>query len=193
MVVCVAPKSETPYDIRLSTTRVKIGTPAGVAVADVTVLSDMPDAEYEFELKGMMQFGGTYAEPSYEVRDGKLYTTKLIEDKAVHKTVYIKAIHKESRNSYEKKFDLQLSTSGIDEVLAEDVKIYPVPATDVLTIEVPYAEGKYAIYNVAGMALQSGEIDDNVTTVDVSNLSKGSYMLQYSTSQGVVVKSFIVK
>ena len=57
----------------------------------------------------------------------------------------------------------------------------------------PYAEGKYAIYNVAGMALQSGEIDDNVTTVDVSNLSKGSYMLQYSTSQGVVVKSFIVK
>lgn len=192
-VVGVAPKSETPYDIRLSTTRVKIGTPAGVAVADVTVLSDMPDAEYEFELKGMMQFGGTYAEPSYEVRDGKLYTTKLIEDKAVHKTVYIKAIHKESRNSYEKKFDLQLSTSGIDEVLAEDVKIYPVPATDVLTIEVPYAEGKYAIYNVAGMALQSGEINDNVTTVDVSNLSKGSYMLQYSTSQGVVVKSFIVK
>ena len=193
VVVGVAPKSETRYDIRLSTTRVKIGTPAGVAVADVTVLSDMPDAEYEFELKGMMQFGGTYAEPSYEVRDGKLYTTKLIEDKAVHKTVYIKAIHKESRNSYEKKFDLQLSTSGIDEVLAEDVKIYPVPATDVLTIEVPYAEGKYAIYNVAGMALQSGEIDDNVTTVDVSNLSKGSYMLQYSTSQGVVVKSFIVK
>lgn len=193
-VVGVAPKSETPYDIRLSTTRVKIGTPAGVAVADVTVLSDMPDAEYEFELKGMMQVGGgTYAEPSYEVRDGKLYTTKLIEDKAVHKTVYIKAIHKESRNSYEKKFDLQLSTSGIDEVLAEDVKIYPVPATDVLTIEVPYAEGKYAIYNVAGMALQSGEINDNVTTVDVSNLSKGSYMLQYSTSQGVVVKSFIVK
>ena len=117
----------------------------------------------------------------------------MIEDKAVHKTVYIKAIHKESRNSYEKKFDLQLSTSGIDEVLAEDVKIYPVPATDVLTIEVPYAEGKYAIYNVAGMALQSGEINDNVTTVDVSNLSKGSYMLQYSTSQGVVVKSFIVK
>ena len=87
---------------------------------------------------------------------------------------------------------MQLSTSGIDEVLAEDVKIYPVPATDVLTIEVPYAEGKYAIYK-AGMALQSGEIDDNVTTVDVSNLSKGSYMLQYSTSQGVVVKSFIVK
>lgn len=192
-VVGVAPKSETPYDIRLSTTRVKIGTPAGSAVADVTVLSDMPDAEYEFELKGMMQFGGTYAEPSYEVRDGKLYTTKLIENKAIHKTVYIKAIHKESRNSYEKKFDLQLSTSGIDEVLAEDVKIYPVPATDVLTIEVPYAEGKYAIYNVAGMVLQSGEIDDNVTTVDVSNLSKGSYMLQYSTSQGVVVKSFIVK
>lgn len=193
VVVGVAPKSETPYGIRLSTTRVKIGTPAGVAVADVTVLSDMPDAEYEFELKGMMQFGGTYADPSYEVRDGKLYTTKLIEDKAIHKTVYIKAIHKESRNSYEKKFDLQFSTSGIDEVLAEDVKIYPVPATDVLTIEVPYAEGKYAIYNVAGMALQSGEIDDNVTTVDVSNLSKGSYMLQYSTSQGVVVKSFIVK
>lgn len=192
-VVGVAPLSETPYDIRLSTTRVKIGTPAGTAVADVTVYSDIADTPYDFETKGQQQFGGGFAEASYEVRDGKLYTTKLIEDKAVHKTVYIKAIHPESGNSFEKKFDLQLTTSGIDEVLAENVKLYPVPADDVLTLETPEAEGRYAIYNVAGMQLLRGNVAGSVTTIDVSGLSKGSYMLQYSTTQGVVNKAFIVK
>lgn len=192
-VVGVAPLSEAPYDIRLSTTRVKIGTPAGTPVADVTVYSDVPDTEYNFELKGQQQFGGGYAEPSYEVREGKLYTTKLIEDKAIHKTVYIKAIHPESGNSYEKKFDLQLSTSGIDEVLAENVKLYPVPADDVLTLETPEAEGRYVVYSVAGTQLLRGQVSDTLTTIDVSGLSRGSYMLQYSTAQGVVNKAFIVK
>ena len=193
-VVGVAPLSEAPYDIRLSTTRVKIGTPAGTAVADVTVYSDMVEAEYDFETKGPLLWNGEdYAEASYEVRDGKLYTTKLIDDNAIHKTVYIKAIHKESGNSYEKKFDLQLTTSGIDEVSAETVRVYPVPAVDVLNIETPDAAGEYAIYNLAGMLLQRGDISDNVTTVDVSSLAKGSYMLRYSAPQGVVTKSFIVK
>lgn len=194
-VVGVAPLSETPYDIRLSTTRVAIGTPAGTPVADVTVYSDMVDAQYTFELKGQQLFGGGYAEASYEVRDGKLYTTKLIEDKAIHKTVYIKAINASSGNSYEKKFDLQLYTSGsgIDEVLAEGVKLYPVPADDVLNLETPEAEGRYVVYSVAGTQLLRGQVSDTLTTIDVSGLSRGSYMLQYSTAQGVVNKAFIVK
>lgn len=194
-VVGVAPLSETPYDIRLSTTRIAIGTPAGTPVADVTVYSDMADAQYNFEVKGQLQFGGGYAEASYEVRDGKLYTTKLIEDKAIHKTVYIKAINASSGNSYEKKFDLQLYTSGsgIDEVLAEGVKLYPVPADDVLNLETPEAEGKYVIYSVAGAQLLRGQVSDTLTTIDVSGLSRGSYMLQYATAQGVVNKAFIVK
>lgn len=194
-VVGVAPLSETPYDIRLSSTRVAIGTPAGTPVADVTVYSDMPDAQYNFEVKGQKLFNGSYGEASYEVRDGKLYTTKLIEDKAVHKTVYIKAIHATSGNSYEKKFDLQLYTSGsgIDEVLAEGVKLYPVPADDVLNLETPEAEGRYVVYSVAGTQLLRGQVSDTLTTIDVSGLSRGSYMLQYSTAQGVVNKAFIVK
>lgn len=194
-VVGVAPLSETPYDIRLSTTRIAIGTPAGTPVADVTVYSDMADAQYTFELKGQQLFGGGYAEASYEVRDGKLYTTKLIEDKAIHKTVYIKAINASSGNSYEKKFDLQLYTSGsgIDEVLAEGVKLYPVPADDVLNLETPEAEGRYVVYSVAGTQLLRGQVSDTLTTIDVSGLSRGSYMLQYSTAQGVVNKAFIVK
>lgn len=193
-VVGVAPLSETPYDIRLSTTRVAIGSPAGTPVADVTVYSDIADAQYNFEVKGPLQFNGGYAEASYEVRDGKLYTTKLIEDKAIHKTVYIKAINASSGNSYEKKFDLQLySGSGIDEVLAEGVKLYPVPADDVLNLETPEAEGRYVVYSVTGSQLLRGNVTDNHTTIDVSGLSRGSYMLQYSTTQGVVNKAFIVK
>ena len=121
---------------------------------------------------------------------------KPVTNSQSFKFLIIKAINPNSGNSYEKSFTMNLVEGGvdaIDEVLAEQVKVYPVPAVDVLNIETPDAEGKYAIYNVAGMLLQSGDIRDNVTTLDVSGLSKGSYMLRYSASQGVVTKAFIVK
>lgn len=195
-VVGVAPQSETPYDIRLSTTRVKIGTAAGVAVSDVTVFSDIP-ADYTFELStGQTNVFGQPIASNYEIRDNKLYTLKPVTNSQSFKFLIIKAINPNSGNSYEKSFTMNLVEGGvdaIDEVLAEQVKVYPVPAVDVLNIETPDAEGKYAIYNVAGMLLQSGDIRDNVTTLDVSGLSKGSYMLRYSASQGVVTKAFIVK
>ncbi len=195
-VVGVAPLSEAPYDIRLSTNRVSLGAPAGAFVADVTVYSDIKDAEYDFVLEGPKKSfpPGTTArsEASYEIRDNKLYTTKAIDDKAAHKKVLIRATNKSSGNSYEKEFDLQVVTSAIDEVLVNDLKLYPVPATDMLTIEVP-AEGEYTIYNVAGMFMQRGELTEGTTSLDISALASGSYMLRYSTVQGVAMKSFIVK
>ncbi len=199
-VVGVAPLAETPYDIRLSTTRVGIGWPAGTYVADVTVLSDVTDAEYDFELRGDKKVVGTgYMEAKYEVRDGRLYTTAEIKNTSAYKMVAIKATNKNSGHSFEKEFRLNLEENiepsipgAIDEVLADELKLYPVPATDVLTIEAP-AEGEYAIFNVAGMLMQQGELVETVSTLDISALSKGSYILRYSTAKGVAMKSFIVK
>ena len=68
-----------------------------------------------------------------------------------------------------------------------------MPADDVLNLETPEAEGRYVVYSVAGTQLLRGQVSDTLTTIDVSGLSRGSYMLQYSTAQGVVNKAFIVK
>ena len=168
---------------------------AGEAVLNKLIKGGFIHSQHSLRVVDLLEGDGKGLNLTYEVRDGKLYTTKLIEDKAIHKTVYIKAINASSGNSYEKKFDLQLYTSGsgIDEVLAEGVKLYPVPADDVLTLETPEAEGRYVIYSVAGTQLLRGQVSDTLTTIDVSGLSRGSYMLQYSTAQGVVNKAFIVK
>lgn len=195
-VVGVAPKSETPYDIQLSTTRVRIGTAAGTAVADVTVLSDVSNAEYDFELTTgeVNPITKLPIASNYEIRDNKLYTRATVSNATSFRNLIIKAIHKTSGNSYSKSFVMNLVEAGaVDEVLANGVKLYPVPAEEVLNLETPDAEGQYAIYNVAGMLMQQGEVTDCVTTLDVSGLSRGSYMLRYATAQGVVVKPFIVK
>ncbi len=193
-VVGVAPLSETPYDIRLSTTRVPIGTAADVAVAEITVLSDVADAEYEFELStGQSNIFGQPIASSYEIRDNKLYTLSVVSNATSFRNLIIKATNKNSGNFYSKEFVMNLTTSGIDEVLAENVKLYPVPADDVLNLETPEAEGRYVVYSVAGTQLLRGQVSDTLTTIDVSGLSRGSYMLQYSTAQGVVNKAFIVK
>ena len=195
-VVGVAPLSEAPYDIRLSTTRVRIGTPAGTAVADVTVYSDVSDAEYDFELTTGEKnpVTGLPIASNYEIRDNKLYTRNVVSNATSFRSLVIKAIHKTSGNSYSKPFVMNLVEAGaVDEVLTNGVKLYPVPAEEVLNLETPDAEGQYAIYNVAGMLMQQGDVTDCVTTLDVSGLSRGSYMLRYATAQGVVVKPFIVK
>ncbi len=202
-IIGVAPLSDTPYDLRLSTTRFMAGVPVGTAVADVTVYSDKTDAEYDFELEGPVKSfpPGTTArnESSYEVRRDdskyKLYTVKEIADAYEHKSVKIKATHKTSGESIEKEFSLTIlpGGGGIDGVLLQEFKLYPVPATHVLTVESPYENGEYVIVNVAGVAVLQGELTDTVTTLDISSLSSGSYLLRFSTEQGVVTKPFIVK
>ncbi len=192
-IVGVAPLTDTPYELRLSTTQVGLNSPAGTWVANVLVYSDKEDAEYDYELHGPEdQFFGGYLSASYEVRDNKLYTNKVIDGYYQDQFVTIKATNKISGESIERTFAMQCVTSGIDEVLAASTKLYPVPATDVLNIEVPEV-GEYTIFNVAGVTLLRGELTEMLSTIDVSTLSSGSYMLRYTTAKGMAVKSFIVK
>ncbi len=192
-IVGVAPLSDTPYELRLSTTQVGLNSPAGTWVANVIVYSDKDDAEYDYECTGPEdQFFGGYLSASYEVRDNKLYTNKVIDGYYQDQFVTIKATNKISGESIERTFAMQCVTTGIDEVLAASTKLYPVPATDVLNIEVPEV-GEYTIFNVAGVTLLRGELTETLSTIDISTLSSGSYMLRYTTAKGMAVKSFIVK
>ncbi len=198
-VVGVAPLSDAPYEMKLSTTRVKKGVAVGTEVAKLTVYSDNPDAEYDYEVQGPVRAfppGTTARNPaSYELRDNKLYTITEIDDNAVHKAVWIKVTHKESGHSLEKEFALQVvdGSDAIDEVLASEFRLYPVPATEVLNMESPYENGRYTIFNVAGMVVLSGDATDTLTAIDINRLPQGSYMLRYEAKQGVVMKPFIVK
>lgn len=73
--------------------------------------------------------------------------------------------------------------TGIKDLLTE-IKLYPNPAKDVLNISNTASE-EYKIFDMAGKLINSGKL--NRGSVNVSNLTKGAYMIQV----GEVSKRFI--
>ncbi|MCU7613679.1 M12 family metallo-peptidase [Chryseobacterium sp. GMJ5] len=74
-------------------------------------------------------------------------------------------------------------TTGIKDLFT-DIKLYPNPAKDVLNISNTASE-EYKIFDMAGKLINSGKL--NRGSVNVSNLTKGAYMIQV----GEVSKRFI--
>ena len=70
------------------------------------------------------------------------------------------------------------------------VTVYPNPATDHITVE-NLSGGSISILNVDGQVMLQQNISNNKTTVDVSGLPEGVYMLKAVSSTASVTKKFI--
>ncbi|MCB0447636.1 MAG: T9SS type A sorting domain-containing protein [Gelidibacter sp.] len=82
---------------------------------------------------------------------------------------------------------ISFSTLGMNEVNLYDnlFKIYPNPVINHLTIESPYV-GNFDLYviNQLGQEVMKQNQNDPLTSLDVSNLSKGLYFLNISSENG---------
>ena len=78
---------------------------------------------------------------------------------------------------------------GIEEnVLLEDFKLYPNPVRNTLIIKLAEALEKIEVYSILGRKV----LENNTSTINVSNLSSGLYLLKVYTQDGKVgVKRFI--
>jgi DNA-binding beta-propeller fold protein YncE len=74
---------------------------------------------------------------------------------------------------------LDLTTLSIDEIPTEfsSIRISPNPATDFIQVSGLKATEKYAIYNVLGAEIKSGEVSKN-EEIEIRSLSKGLYFLK---------------
>jgi DNA-binding beta-propeller fold protein YncE len=74
---------------------------------------------------------------------------------------------------------LDLTTLSIDETPTEfsSIRISPNPATDFIQVSGLKATEKYAIYNVLGAEIKSGEVFKN-EEIEIRSLSKGLYFLK---------------
>ena len=82
------------------------------------------------------------------------------------------------------------TTSGINTVSNDQVRVYPNPATDMIHVE---ANGitRIEVIDLAGrVALTSAQ---NVNTINVSGLANGVYMLRTTTTEGVNVQKIVKK
>jgi pectate lyase len=72
-----------------------------------------------------------------------------------------------------------------------NLRLYPNPITHSLYFSNPKSIGKVQIYNMLGILVKS--INGSMESIDMSNLSHGSYLLKVYTEDGIVNKIIIKK
>lgn len=91
-------------------------------------------------------------------------------------------------------FETLTITSTSNAVASFELKAFPNPVHDVLTISTPNQESaEVRVYNMQNALMQTATIEAGNATINVSNLSAGVYMLQVQTASGVQKTERIVK
>ncbi len=75
----------------------------------------------------------------------------------------------------------------------KDFVLYPNPATNVVNIQLPAnaAFEAYSVYDVTGKQLINGSVNATQTTIDVSSLAAGSYIIKLNGGQAQATQMFV--
>jgi len=200
MVIGISEPYFGPTDIVISNMSVYEKMPVGTVVGDVSIISELKDAEYNFKLKGPYNvITETYAKPAFSIENGILKTVEALQyvKAKPYKTLFIKAINKTDRRlSLEKEFRINILQSGVgieEENITKSLSLYPIPATDNINLSVLHYPGKYTITSVSGEIIDSGIIEEEVTSINLSSFSSGYYLFIYQTDEKVKTTPFIIK
>jgi hypothetical protein len=72
------------------------------------------------------------------------------------------------------------------------VFIFPNPVVDELIVEMEITKGEVVILNILGQVLKKVQIEQIMTSIDVSSFSQGQYMIIITTDEGkTITKSFV--
>lgn len=86
-----------------------------------------------------------------------------------------------------------IMVTGINDGVASMVALYPNPVKDVLTITSSSAISEVKIFDALGKAVMVENVNKAETTVDMSSLSSGIYIVNVTTVDGKVVSKRITK
>jgi hypothetical protein len=71
--------------------------------------------------------------------------------------------------------------------------IYPNPTTGIINIEFPDVIANIEIYNNLGQILIHSDVSDNNTSINLSNLPNGIYMIKITTDKETTTKRFVLE
>jgi hypothetical protein len=97
-----------------------------------------------------------------------------------------------TRTSY---INITIGEEELDNDLA-NTSIYPVPADDHLIIafsKKPESAVQLSISDLSGKSIKSASLTDQSTTVDVSNIQAGMYIIKLSTDEGETTRKIIIE
>lgn len=86
------------------------------------------------------------------------------------------------------------STNELEDGLT-DAHIYPVPASDVLNLEVSEAlvNGDYTVIDYHGKTVETGTITSTNSTINVGSLARGNYYIRINNSNSTVTRTFTLQ
>ncbi|MCR4826540.1 MAG: fibronectin type III domain-containing protein [Bacteroidales bacterium] len=93
---------------------------------------------------------------------------------------------------------IHISTTydGIDSWLENSVSLYPNPANDVVNVECTMNNVQclgIEVFDVFGKLINTVNVTENTTRINVSGLANGIYFVRVTTDQGVATKTFVKK
>ena len=85
-------------------------------------------------------------------------------------------------------------TSAIEDDLLNNIKLYPVPASTILTVSYEAGVNQIEILDLTGSRVYFNEqLNETEHKIDVSSLPKGIYFIKMSTDAKLVTRKFIKK
>lgn len=75
----------------------------------------------------------------------------------------------------------------------QDITFYPNPVKDQLNIQTPAPNSKMMIYNITGELISSHYLESSMSTIDVSDLGSGIYIIGVKTDKGNIIYQKMLK
>ena len=103
-----------------------------------------------------------------------------------------------STNTWTSFLDAQMFFSencslGFDEFDFSNFKIYPVPASNEITIDAKTnVIESITLFDIIGKEIYSFSVDSQIIKIDVSNYTKGNYVLQVKSDKGILNRKIII-
>ncbi len=80
------------------------------------------------------------------------------------------------------------TASSVDDMEMINVSVYPNPARDIVNIVAQNEIVKCNIMNMLGQIVYSTNVNNNKTTIELSTLSNGMYLIQVITKEGILTQ-----
>jgi hypothetical protein len=84
-------------------------------------------------------------------------------------------------------------STGIDDVLAKELKLYPNPVKDILYLSNMNQVSNIHIYTIHGMAIRSIASPDSSEEINLSNLASGTYLMVFEMEDNSKLTRKIIK
>ncbi len=87
---------------------------------------------------------------------------------------------------------LNVGTLSVDDNWVQSLSIYPNPAKDIINIKLNnYQNTSATLYDISGRLMFEKKLNSDISSIDVSNLNNGMYLLKINAENKTITKRVI--